>query len=170
MGSFPREERVNCNFFPLFLFAKFEKRRGEWSRIFVPALFDKRVRCSNQKKKEGKRRKEACKAIKISDYVHARKNRINDRIQRWMKYAIPIAFIFFFSLFSTKKKRYFDVTQNRKHGSFLSDYLLSFRLPFRFVREFLAGVVFKRRNVEKKEKKVNLKLALHHVQSLIWSR
>lgn len=86
-----------------------------------------------------------------------------------MKYAIPIAFTFFFSLFSTKKKRYFDVTQNRKHGSqgsFLSDYL-PFRLPFRFAREFLAGVVFKRRNVEKKEKKVNLKLALHHVQSLI---
>lgn len=76
------------------------------------------------------------------------------------------SFYFFFSLFSTRKKRYFDVTQNRKHGSFLSDYL-PFRLPFRFVREFLAGVVFKRRNVEKKEKKVNSKLASRAIPDLI---
>lgn len=99
--------------------------------------------------------------------MYARKNRINDQSDTTMNEICDSnSFYFFFFLFSTKKKRYFDVTQNRKHGSFLSDYL-PFRLPFRFAREFLAGVVFKRRNVEKKEKKVNLKLASHHVQSLI---
>lgn len=167
MGSFPREERVNCNFFPLFFLPssrKDEENDREFS--FQLSLTNECVARIKKRRKE-KEEKRRVKRLKYQERLRARTDKRSDTTMN--EICDSNSFYFFFSLFSTKKKRYFDVTQNRKHGSFLSDYL-PFRLPFRFVREFLAGVVFKRRNVEKKEKKVNSKLASHHVQSLIWSR